>query len=70
MSNSLDPDQARHFLGPDLGTNCLKKLSADGTPDHVTIMIICLLYAFFLTFSLILKPVLVFNPEKLRERLP
>ena len=36
----------------------------------VTIMIICLLYAFFLTFFLILKPVLVFNPEKLRERLP
>ena len=29
--------------------------------------IICL---FFLTFFLILKPVLVFNPEKLRERLP
>ena len=29
-------------------------------------MIICLLYAFFLTFFLILKPVLVFNPEKLR----
>ena len=28
--------------------------------------IICL----FLTFSLILKPVLVFNPEKLRELLP
>ena len=39
------------------------------TPDQVTIMIICLLYAFFLTFFLILKPVLVFNPEKLRERL-
>ena len=26
-------------------------------------MIICLLYAFFLTFFLILKPVLVFNPD-------
>ena len=26
-------------------------------------MIICLLYSFFLTFFLILKPVLVFNPE-------
>ena len=23
MSNSLDPDQARRFMGPDLGTNCL-----------------------------------------------
>ena len=27
--NSLDPDQARHFVGPDLGPNCLQKLSAD-----------------------------------------
>ena len=33
-------------------------------------MIIRLLYAFFLTFFLILKPVLDFNPEKLRKRLP
>ena len=23
LSNSLDPDQARHFVGPDLGLNCL-----------------------------------------------
>ena len=30
------------------------------------VFIICL----FLTFYIILKPVLVFNPEKLRERLP
>ena len=22
----LDPDQARHFVGPDLGPNCLQKL--------------------------------------------
>ena len=29
LSNSLDPDQARHFVGPDLGPNCLQKLSAD-----------------------------------------
>ena len=28
-SNSLDPDQARHFDGPDLGPNCLQRLSAD-----------------------------------------
>ena len=31
MSNSLDPDQARHFVGPDLGPNCLQRLSADNT---------------------------------------
>ena len=31
VSNSLDPDQAQHFVGPDLSTNCLQKLSADDT---------------------------------------
>ena len=31
MSNSLDPDQARQFIGPDLGPNCLQRLSADDT---------------------------------------
>ena len=25
VSNNLDTDQARHFVGPDLGPNCLKK---------------------------------------------
>ena len=29
MTNSLVPDQARHFVGPDLGPNCLQSLSAD-----------------------------------------
>ena len=29
MSNSLDPDQARHFVGPDLDPICLQRLSAD-----------------------------------------
>ena len=29
--NSLDPDQARRFVGPDLGPNCLPRLSADNT---------------------------------------
>ena len=31
MPNSLDPDQARRSVGPDLGPNCLQKLSADDT---------------------------------------
>ena len=31
MSNSLDPDQARQFVWPDLGPNCLQKSSADDT---------------------------------------
>ena len=30
VSNSFDPDQARCFVGPDLGPNCLQSLSADG----------------------------------------
>ena len=31
MSIDLDPDQARHSVGPDLGPNCLQRLSADDT---------------------------------------
>ena len=31
VSNSLEPDQARRFFGPDLGPNCLQKVSADDT---------------------------------------
>ena len=29
MSNSLEPDQARHLVGPDLGPNCLQKPPED-----------------------------------------
>ena len=29
VSNSLDPGQARHFVGPDLGPNFLQRFSAD-----------------------------------------
>ena len=29
MSNSLDPDHDRLNVGPDLGPNCLQRLSAD-----------------------------------------
>ena len=31
VSNSLDPDQAPRFVGPDLGPNCLQRLSAEDT---------------------------------------
>ena len=27
-SNSLDPDQDQHFVGPGLGPNCLQRVSA------------------------------------------
>ena len=29
VSNSLDPDQVQRFVVPDLGPNCLQRLSAD-----------------------------------------
>ena len=29
VSNSLDPDQARQNVGPDLGPNCLQRLTTD-----------------------------------------
>ena len=52
MSNSLDPDQARRFVGPDLGPNCLPKLSADGTGRQkvkgFVIMSMYYVYAVFL----------------------
>ena len=31
VSNRLDRDQTCHFAEPDLGPNCLQKLSADDT---------------------------------------
>ena len=34
VSNSLHPDQARHFVGPYLESNCLQRLSADDTGGH------------------------------------
>ena len=38
MSNSLDPDQANNFVGPDLDPNCLQRLSAEDTSrQRVTI---------------------------------
>ena len=34
FANSLDPDQARHFVGPYLGPKCLQRLSADDTSSQ------------------------------------
>ena len=31
VSNTLNPDQDRRYVGPDLGPNCLQRLSADDT---------------------------------------
>ena len=34
MSNSLDPDQARHLVGPDLGPSSLQRIAADDTRGY------------------------------------
>ena len=39
MSNSLDPDRVQHFVWPDLGTNCLQRLSADDLPVGKSYMV-------------------------------
>ena len=36
MSKNLDPDQARHFVGPDLGPNCLQRLQAGKEINNTT----------------------------------
>ena len=33
-NNSLDSDQTKQFVGPDLDPNCLQRLSADKTLTH------------------------------------
>ena len=35
VSNSLDPDQARHLVGPDLDSICLQRLTADDTSRQI-----------------------------------
>ena len=37
----LDPDQARHNVRPDLGPNCLQRLSADDTSRQIVNPILC-----------------------------
>ena len=34
VSNSLDLDQDQHSVGPDLGPNCLQRLSVDDRSRH------------------------------------
>ena len=41
VSSSLDPDQARHFVWPDLGPNCLQRLSAeDASKKRVKVKVV------------------------------
>ena len=39
VSNSLDPDQDQHSVGPDLGPNCLQRLFADDNVLSVLIWV-------------------------------
>ena len=66
MSNSMETDQARHFVGPDLDPNCLQCLSADDKSKksmrresiltlcmlgiHVSVVVCCLFF-FKINFS-------------------
>ena len=34
-SNYLDPDQDQHIVSPDLGPNCLQRLSTDDKSFHL-----------------------------------
>ena len=38
VPNSLDSDQDRHYVGPDLGPNCLQRLSTDDTENELICM--------------------------------
>ena len=40
VSNSLDPYQARRFAGPNLGPNCLQRLSTDDTIVGFTLLLV------------------------------
>ena len=47
MANILDPDQDQHSIGPDLGSNCLQRLSADDSSRQR----LKFLYASFVLFQ-------------------
>ena len=43
MSNCLDPDQARHYVGPEFDPNLLQRLSADDISRYrVNLTFLCL----------------------------
>ena len=54
VSKSLDPDQARCFVGPDLGPNCLQKLSADDTSRYSVSILASAFMAFWFWWRLTL----------------
>ena len=39
VANSLDPDQARHCVGPDHDPNCLQRSSADDIGRQIVLFV-------------------------------
>ena len=58
VSNSLEPDQAQHFVGPDPVLNCLQRLSADDSIKGTVILEI-----FFYNLGFISLYILVYNAD-------
>ena len=51
MSHKLDPDQAQHFVGPDLGLNCLPRLEANNKSNSALFFVsYFLIFIFFKNF--------------------
>ena len=48
MHNSLDPDEARHFVGPDLSPNCLQTTKVASSGQRVKCKTTCWYYTFWL----------------------
>ena len=60
MWNSLDQDQARHFVGPDLGPNCLQRSSAEDLFVGPTGVYLLDFFCTGIQFYLLLSPYLCF----------
>ena len=64
VSNSLDPDPDQHSVRPDLGANCLHRLSAD---DKLTVTL-CLLVAYDHNLCKQIGPICL-TPDGIPERI-
>ena len=52
--NSFDPDQARHFVGTNLGHNCLQKLSAETLGDkELAFYLLVAAFVFWLAHAMV-----------------
>ena len=70
----LDPDQARQNVGPDLGSTCLQKLSADDSSRQIvnilhnsSNLIGCWESEQILNFNLIASAIIIFAAEGIKK---